>query len=82
MFKRRRFPVEIILFCVRWYCKLCGLWNSFALSSAPADPGATRFCVLGSQDRVLTFLSTNPVSPIFTSRLGHTSFLRHKRGEM
>ena len=21
MFKRRRFPVEIILLCVRWYCK-------------------------------------------------------------
>jgi transposase, IS6 family len=21
MFKRRRFPVEIILVCVRWYCK-------------------------------------------------------------
>jgi hypothetical protein len=21
MFKRRRFPVEIILICVRWYCK-------------------------------------------------------------
>jgi transposase-like protein len=21
LFKRRRFPVEIILLCVRWYCK-------------------------------------------------------------
>ncbi len=21
VFKRRRFPVEIILLCVRWYCK-------------------------------------------------------------
>ncbi len=21
MFKRRRFPVEVILVCVRWYCK-------------------------------------------------------------
>ena len=21
MFKRRRFPVEIIILCVRWYCK-------------------------------------------------------------
>jgi IS6 family transposase len=21
MFKRRRFPVEIIMACVRWYCK-------------------------------------------------------------
>ncbi len=21
MFKRRRFPVEIILLCFRWYCK-------------------------------------------------------------
>jgi transposase-like protein len=21
IFKRRRFPVEIILLCVRWYCK-------------------------------------------------------------
>jgi IS6 family transposase len=21
MFKRRRFPVDIILVCVRWYCK-------------------------------------------------------------
>ena len=21
MFKRRRFPVEIILVCIRWYCK-------------------------------------------------------------
>ena len=21
MFKRRRFPVKIILLCVRWYCK-------------------------------------------------------------
>ena len=21
MFKRRRFPVEVILLCVRWYCK-------------------------------------------------------------
>jgi IS6 family transposase len=21
IFKRRRFPVEIILICVRWYCK-------------------------------------------------------------
>jgi transposase-like protein len=21
MFKRRRFPVEIVLICVRWYCK-------------------------------------------------------------
>ena len=21
MFKRRRFPVEIVLVCVRWYCK-------------------------------------------------------------
>jgi transposase, IS6 family len=24
MFKRRRFPVAIILVCVRWYCK-CGI---------------------------------------------------------
>jgi transposase-like protein len=24
MFKRRRFPEEIILVCVRWYCK-CGI---------------------------------------------------------
>jgi transposase-like protein len=26
MFKRRRFPVEIILVCVRWYCKY---WISY-----------------------------------------------------
>ena len=28
MFKRRRFPVEIVLLCVRWYCKYgIGYWD-------------------------------------------------------
>ncbi len=33
MFERRRFPVEIILVCVRWYCKLAPVGNANMLLS-------------------------------------------------
>ena len=30
MFKRRRFPTEIILVCVRWYCKYAFSYRDLA----------------------------------------------------
>jgi IS6 family transposase len=30
LFKRRRFPIEIILLCVRWYCKYGISYRDFA----------------------------------------------------
>jgi transposase, IS6 family len=30
LFKRRRFPAEIILLCVHWYCKYAISYRSFA----------------------------------------------------
>jgi hypothetical protein len=30
IFKRRRFPVEIILVCVRWYCKYSITYHDLA----------------------------------------------------
>jgi hypothetical protein len=38
MFKRRRFAVEIILICVRWYCKV---WDQLSRSGGD-DAGARR----------------------------------------
>jgi hypothetical protein len=42
LFKRRRFPVKIILLCVRWYCKYgiipsLGDQNPCAQSRRPID---------------------------------------------
>ncbi len=37
MFRRRRFPVEIILVCVRWYCKYgISYWD---LTEMMQEPG-------------------------------------------
>jgi len=38
MFRRRRFPVEIILVCVRWYCK----YGKYLNNIIEADHGALK----------------------------------------
>jgi transposase, IS6 family len=38
MFKRRRFPVEIILLCVRWSCKYGISYRDLAEMMQPPSP--------------------------------------------
>ena len=41
LFKRRRFPVEIILLCVRWYCKYGISYRDLLLLAESASAAAS-----------------------------------------